>query len=53
MREKLKEYQKICRDCENTFRTIQSFSRICPNCKERNHKVKVKNGLFGSKAGQV
>ncbi len=38
--------KRICRYCGEFFETQSKHAKVCPDCKERNHKEIVMNNLF-------
>jgi Zn finger protein HypA/HybF involved in hydrogenase expression len=39
-------YVRICKYCDNEFKTKEKFSEVCPTCKEKNHLKKKEKNLF-------
>jgi len=38
--------KRICKYCGEFFDTHSKHSKVCSDCKEKNHKNKVMNNLF-------
>lgn len=41
-----KIYSRVCKECEEVYKTSCKFGTVCEECKERNHKIKVERTIF-------
>lgn len=39
-------YCRVCKYCDEIYDTPEKHSKVCPECKDKNHEVKVINNLF-------
>jgi len=42
----MKTYSRVCKYCGNVFDTPSKHSKVCSECREKNHKAKVMSNLF-------
>lgn len=38
--------KRTCKYCSDVFETESKHSKVCPECRDRNHRQKVMNNLF-------